>query len=293
MGATGVIIGRFQDVDIQPELREAIKRLEEKHGSLVIVMGVHKTGATRRNPLDAGSRKASILGVFPRISIYTLDDHPSDAEWSSKLDELIEQQIKDNQVVLYGSKDGFVDRYSGKFRAVAMGTSASLLKPGVKPESSDFRRGVVFGLQDTFPKIYPTVDIAVFRKERSEILLGMKSSAKKWRFPGGFTDPGDRDFEAAARRELHEECGISEISVLTYEGSFKIDDWRYRFEDDKIITTFFSADLISGQASASDDLAEVEWFPLDKVKELVKKGEIAPEHLPLFDHLLEKYHRGI
>lgn len=290
MGEPGVIIGRFQDVGIPAELKKVIEGIEASHSSLAIVVGVHKTGATRRNPLDVEPRIAMISRVFPRVPVYTIDDHPSDTEWSTTLDKLIDEKIGEKNVVLYGSKDGFAARYSGKFQVVETGKSFAPPNVGAQPESVEFRQGVVFGLQKTFPKIYPTVDIAVFRNGRTEVLLGMKSTGKKWRFPGGFTDPDDTDYEAAAKRELGEECGIYDISALTYESSFKVDDWRYRFEEDKIITTLFSADLLKGEASASDDLELVDWFSLDKVKEFVEKGETAPEHLPLFRHLLEKYH---
>lgn len=290
MSSIGIIIGRFQTAGIQDKLRRVIDGIAAEHDSLAIIIGGHKTGATRRNPLEVDLRKAMISKAFPEAELLSIEDHPSDTEWSSQLDALVETTFRGKDVCLHGSRDGFVQRYSGKFRANAIGESYTPENIVPIPDSADFREGMIHALKKTFAKVYPTVDIAVFKDDRSEVLLGMKSTGKKWRFPGGFTDPDDRSYEDAAVRELNEECGISDITKLTYEASFPVDDWRYRFEDDKIITILFSADLRSGNASAGDDLKEVKWFPLAHVESLVNNGETVSEHLPLFRHLLGKYH---
>lgn len=291
MSSIGIVIGRFQTAAIPDELRRLIDDIAEKHDTLAIAIGIHKSGATRRNPLGDDLRLPMIASTFPNAKVFSVEDHPSDAEWSSQLDALIEETFQGDDVQLYGSSDGFVKRYSGKFSAVARGVSHKPEDINPTPLSRSFREGMIFAMKKTFTKVYPTVDIVIFRNDRSEVLLGVKSADKKWRFPGGFTDPDDLNYENAAARELKEECGISDISPLAYEASFQVDDWRYRFEEDKIITILFSADLRKGEASASDDLEDVRWFSLDEVKNLLQKGETATEHVPLFQHVLGKYHR--
>jgi bifunctional NMN adenylyltransferase/nudix hydrolase len=129
----------------------------------------------------------------------------------------------------------------------------------------------------------------VFRNKKAELLLGKKNIDGLWRLPGGFVDPDDTSYEAAANRELKEETGLVLETSLTFEQSFKVDDWRYRYEQDKIITTLFSAEIVRGDSAASDDLAEVKWFALAEVKLLLQAGETVSEHTPMLHHLLNKY----
>jgi bifunctional NMN adenylyltransferase/nudix hydrolase len=135
--------------------------------------------------------------------------------------------------------------------------------------------------------VYATVDIAVLKYGDSQVLLGKKHNSTQWRFPGGFSDPADDNYEAAARRELQEECGDIEINDLQYIGSAKIDDWRYRSEEDKIITLFFKAQWVFGNEKASDDLKELAWFQIKELTTMIKNGTLAKEHHVLVNMLLK------
>jgi bifunctional NMN adenylyltransferase/nudix hydrolase len=288
--ATAILIGRFQTPQIPHGLKEMIDTLIGENEHFVIIVGVNKTGATRKNPIDVALRKRMLKDTFSSIEVYDLEDHPSDEVWSEHLDKLVADNVKGAEISLYGSEDNFIRRYTGKHNVVSVGTSAGApTAREVDEGSKELRQGIVLALQKTYPKVYPTVDVVVFRNNRSEILLGQKGIEKKWRFLGGFTDPSDESYEAAASRELKEECGLTEISSPQYEASFKVDDWRYRQEEDKIITILFSSDYISGNAVGSDDIEQVSWFSLQEVRELVDKKQTAPEHLPLFEFLLAKY----
>jgi bifunctional NMN adenylyltransferase/nudix hydrolase len=134
--------------------------------------------------------------------------------------------------------------------------------------------------------VYPTVDIALFRNKGTELLLGKKQGAKGWRLPGGFCDPTDESFEAAAKRELMEECGNLEITPMQYAGSCRINDWRYRQEEDKIITTLFRTELLFGVPEAHDDLEELKWFEVGELKENEYSAIIA-EHRDLLKMLFK------
>ena len=66
-----------------------------------------------------------------------------------------------------------------------------------------------------------------------------------------------------ARRELKEETGIVAGS-MDYLGSVKIDDWRYKPEVDKIITSIFHTSIDeSTTVNPQDDICELRWFPKD------------------------------
>ena len=63
--------------------------------------------------------------------------------------------------------------------------------------------------------------------------------------------------------------------------SFKIDDWRYRSEVDKIISHLYVMTKTFGRARASDDIVELHLFDFDKVK----LTDIVPEHHEMFNAL--------
>jgi bifunctional NMN adenylyltransferase/nudix hydrolase len=290
MSTTGIFIGRFQADTIPSGLKTVLAGFAAAHETKAIVLGLARTGFTRRNPIDSRSRREMIAQEFDGIPVYTIDDHPSDEEWSQQLDGLVRKNFPDGEITLYGSEDNFAARYHGKFKVISTGTSHSPYETETPWNPAwEFRQGMIYALKQTYAKVYPTVDLAVFRKKRSEVLLGMKAIEEKWRFPGGFTDPSDNSYEEAALRELKEECGLSWVTTPTYEASFKVDDWRYRHEDDKIITILFSAELIVGDPKPGDDIAEARWFSLHDVKAMVTAGKTAAEHEPLFRHLMSKY----
>jgi bifunctional NMN adenylyltransferase/nudix hydrolase len=298
MAGTGVFIARFQVAEVTDSYRKIIKNISEKHEHVAFVIGATKVLGSSMNPLEADLRTAMLKEEFPSYAIYTIDDHPSDETWSQNLDNVLKEKVGlPSDVVLYGSEDRFIKHYYGGYPSLSTGDtpfkhlskdSAEALK-NTNLNSKEFREGIVYASANTFPKVYPTVDIAVFRKQKTEVLLGMKALDKKWRFIGGFTDPEDTNYEHAAKRELEEECGKLKTSLFTFEGSYKVDDWRYRNERDKIITSFFSCEHLSGKPEAADDIAEVKWVTLTDLQRMKKSNQTAPEHEPLIDSLLKKY----
>jgi bifunctional NMN adenylyltransferase/nudix hydrolase len=131
--------------------------------------------------------------------------------------------------------------------------------------------------------VLSVVDIAVIDFNKKRLLLGRKPNEVKYRFIGGFTDlHQDRSYEDAARRELQEEAPNIEASLLKYIGSSIIDDPRYRNDRNKLFTSFFYCEYVFGQTKAGDDLAELQWFDIDKIK----YADIVEEHKILLDMFL-------
>lgn len=226
--------------------------------------------------------------------VLPLSDHPSDEAWSKQLDALLQNTFPQESFVLYGSRDCFIPYYSGRMQVVALPELGEHSATAIRNENSDkvlvsedFRMGINYAYQNTYSKVYPTVDIAVLKENDTIVLLGKKPNAPQWRFPGGFADPADDNYEAAARRELQEECGDIEINNMQYVGSAKIDDWRYRSEEDKIITLFFKTQWVFGNAKANDDLKELDWFPINELPGMMQNGTIAKEHHVLVQLLLQ------
>ncbi len=285
-----ILIGRFQIPAMNESCRKLIEAIRKQHSELVLVLAEPKISASRENPLPVQSRIAMIKEAFPDIAIHTLKDHPLDDEWSKSLDKLIDEISGNGQVMIYSTRERFINYYSGKHPTSAIPDEKSEdVKVEEESGSISFRRGMVHAASKRYASVFPTVDVVVFRKGRSEMLLGKKDIDGKWRLIGGFADPSDDGFAAAAKRELNEECGDIQTTELAYENSFSINDWRYRFEQDKIITTLFSTDYVAGTPQAQDDVADLEWFSLEAVAEMVKKGETAREHEQMFRFLLKKY----
>ncbi|WP_343667232.1 NUDIX domain-containing protein [Chitinophaga sp.] len=293
---TGVIIARFQTPSLHEGHLELIRQVKQKHNRLIIVLGVSPVKGSRKNPLDYYTRERMIKQLFPDVIILPASDQADDKVWSHKLDELLSTNFPHESFVLYGSRDSFIPYYHGRYPTNDLPPvkdyNATALREAVSDkvfDTEEFRAGIIYNTYNQFPKVYPTVDIAVFRHNRTELLLGRKPAENAWRLPGGFSDPTDESFDIAARRELQEECGQLETSPMQYELSMQMDDWRYRSEVDKIITTLFSTDLVFGEPHAADDIAALRWVPVNKIREMITNGEIVPVHIPLLEKLADKY----
>lgn len=294
MNSTGVIIARFQTPYLHDGHRYLLDHLKAKHHKLVIVLGVSPVKGTKRNPFDFYTREKLIKATYPDFIVLPLPDHPSDETWSLKLDELLQQSFPNEEFLLYGGRSSFIPFYTGRMPVEELPEQSEHSSTTIRSEygdkvldSEDFRLGINYACHNMYSKVYPTVDIAVFRDNRKYILLGRKKQRKVWQLPGGFVDVTDNDYESAARRELLEECGSIEVSDMYYVGSAKIDDWRYRNEEDKIVTTLFATDLVFGQATANDDLHEVKWFEISELEMKIQDEIIAPEHFILVDLLMK------
>ncbi len=296
MSKIGVIIARFQSPYLHEGHKSLVESVKVKHNTTVIVLGVSPVRGSKRNPLDFQTRERMIKKVYPDVVVLPLSDHPLDTKWSQNLDMLLTNTFPGSSFILYGSRDSFKSYYSGNNDTVELpengNYSATLIREQISDkvmDSEEFRTGIIYAYSNTYLKVYPTVDIAVFKNDRTEMLLGRKDIDNKWRLLGGFSDPTDDSYEAAAARELQEECGDIVTTEMQYEGSFRVADWRYRSEQDKIITTLFSTDYIEGDALGSDDIAEVRWFTLETIQKMIDAEQTAPEHTKHLKVLLNKY----
>ncbi|HZY80403.1 MAG TPA: NUDIX domain-containing protein [Cyclobacteriaceae bacterium] len=296
MSTIGVIIARFQTPYLHEGHKALINSVKTNHNKIVIVLGISPVLGSRRNPLDFHTRERMIKKEYNDLVVLPLPNHPIDSQWSQNLDQLLSNTFPGASFRLYGSRDSFIPFYSGKFSTEQLAEtgsySSTILRDKISDrvlDSEEFRTGIIYAYSNTYLKVYPTVDIAVFRNKKTEILLGMKTIDKKWRLLGGFSDPTDDNYEMAAKRELTEECGEIDTTPMQYEGSFRVADWRYMNESDKIITTLFSTDFVSGNPKGSDDIADVKWFPLREVEEMMLVKLTASEHFPQLSTLIKKY----
>lgn len=282
-GDVGIIVARFQTPQLTVAHRELIDTVRKQHSKFAIVLGMAPFTPSRKNPLDFSTRHAMIQENYPGTIVLAAYDHSSDEKWSKHLDTVIRATFVHEKVVLYGGRDSFIEKYTGKYPTVELegnisesGTEARLRAFHEIKSTEDFRRGVCYATANQYNKIVPTVDAAIVRPSDGFLLLGRKANEVKFRFIGGFAE---ESLEQAIRREIREETGC-QISKLSFIGSTVINDWRYTGTGDKIMTSFFLAQYADSPEKAGDDIAEIKWFD---PRRFDPDFQMVTEHLVLWD----------
>jgi bifunctional NMN adenylyltransferase/nudix hydrolase len=284
---TGIIVGRFQVVDLNDAHKELIDHVRDSHEKVAVFL-CSNPAPSDMNPIDLLFRIDLIESHYgEEIELFEMEDLPDDRIWSQELDRRILEMRPVGKVLIYGTEEGFTSRYSGRYDTEVLEANETenldIFSIDEDWDPRSFRAGMLFASMRRFPTVYPTVDIAVFRDNFKEVLLARKENETKLRFPGGFTDPMDDSFEMAVMRELSEECGDIEVENLVYVGSSRIDDWRYRDSLDTIITHLYVCSHVSGTPEATDDIEDVKWVKIDSLR----KDLFVPEHRDLWDLLTE------
>lgn len=277
----GIIIARFQTSYLHEGHISLIRYVKKRNDAVVIFLGSCETKLTINNPLDYESRQAMIHGLFPEVTVCKLSDTKYDSVWNNNLDLLLKKLYPDDDIVLYGSRDSFIQYYKGEYRSEVFqelpSISATRIRSGLHEYIKDdisWREGIIYASANKYPVSYQAVDVAIINFDKNEILLGRKLGESKFRLIGGFVDVNDDSLEAAAKREAKEECGDIETDAYKYLGSFRVDDWRYKKSHDKIMTALFYCSYIYGRVNAQDDINELKWFNISSLL----SNDIEPEH---------------
>ena len=293
---TGVIVGRFQCTELTEGHRTLFDSVVARHHKVICLIGLSSVKATKNNPLDFEARRKMIQEDYPNMQVFYIKDTPNDKAWSSNLDDIVSTNTPPESLVkLYGSRDSFISYYTGKYETKELlqetftsGTADRVANSFNVTNSKDFRKGAIWATQNQYDSCFPTVDIAILDEGAQRLLLAKKPAESKYRFVGGFVDPntgqpGECNFlEANARREVAEETHL-ETNDYKYVTSMLVDDWRYKGERNKIVTTLFAAKYVFGKPQPDDDISELRWF---EVTEDIM-NEIVEEHKPLMAVLLK------
>jgi bifunctional NMN adenylyltransferase/nudix hydrolase len=287
MNKVAIVVGRFQ----VPELTEGHKSLFRQIStmfnpdSILVGVGISAAKLTKTNPLDFNTRKIKLNywleTQFDHITITPIPDQESNQEWYKSLDNLITMTYPNSEVKLFGGRDSFLDLYKsfgGKFDYEIVETTNEISATEVRQNiannpgySKEFSSGIIYATMNQYPKVYPTVDIAIYN-DHGEVLLGRKPAESKFRFIGGFVDPKDICLEETGLREAYEEAGFlpnnyaDRHNQMEYVCSMKMDDWRYRNTPDTIHTTLFAIRDSGGSLNPGDDIAELKWFKISDLK---------------------------
>lgn len=299
-----VIIGRFQVPELHDAHKALISPLYSKYKKLVIFLGIAPVINTRRNPLDYETRKLMIEEEYPKAVVLPIPDINNDQLWSQRVDDRIREIYPRGEVVLYGGRDSFIPHYKGKFDTKELVTnvyiSGTEFREHVSKEtkaSKDYRIGLITAAYSRYPLVIPTVDIAIVDFDKRKFLLGRKANEDKYRFIGGHVDATDNSLEHAARRETYEETGVEASDFKYIHSELLENEWRYKNEEDKIMTSFFICSYMYGPVKPNDDIVELKWFDIDDIYnkdnaftlDVFRSNNIVDVHYSLFNKLIQYF----
>lgn len=273
----GALVGRFQVHELHDAHHYLIKQVVDNQKKVILFLGVTKTSSTKKNPLDFETRKRMIQKHYPDVTILALPDFGDDKRWAQEMDKRIREVYPIGDVLMYGGRDSFIPYYKkggGQFDCKELdqytfvsGTEVRKMVSEQVKDSSDFRAGVIYQSYNQYPKVHPCVDVAPFNEDGTKVLLAKKPFEDGWRFIGGFAHPKDSSYEVTAKRKFMDEAGPAEIGDIKYITSLRVDDWRYRSEEDKITTILFKCKFMFGRIEPSQEISELRWFDLKWIRD--------------------------
>lgn len=149
----------------------------------------------------------------------------------------------------------------------------------IKESALDKIKSAVFRKKTVIQSIVrePTSGGIIFRftkdKKDIEILL-IQDSKGRWTIPKGHIEPGETA-KMTARREIGEETGLSNISILTWLGKIS---FKYR-RADKLVLMTTQVYLVQALDSHEKPIPEkwmkaIRWFPFAKALDVIEYEDI-------------------
>ena len=289
----GVMVARFQVHELHEGHHHVIKQVTDAHKRTVLFLGTPKFVGSRNNPLDFDSRKRMVHQHYPDTIILSIPDQSDNERWAHELDKRTREVYQHGNVLLYGGRDSFIPFYikgGGEFQTKELeplgtftGTDIRKLISEEVKNSQDFRSGIIYQAHNSYPKVRPTVDV-VLLDEEGKIMLQKKHDESKFRFIGGFLRNSDNNMLSAAKRVVQSEVGNGEYGDYKLLTTMRISDWRFRDDDDTVMTTLFKCKKLWGPITPGRGISELKWFNIDEIGE----KDVMAEHYPLVQYLQNK-----
>lgn len=281
----GVVIARFQVPDLHKGHRALLDYVANQNDSLIVMLGTSVLdGHERETPYSFVQRRVVVEESFyqslnhPKMEIVPIEDQRDDHGWSDNVDQIIGSLTNSDDVVtLYGARQSFVKHYHGKYPVVIAPTFESISGTTIRKSitesvNREFMRGQAYTLHKQFPHAFLAVDMALCRMINSiDVLLIQRRDSGIWCFPGGFVDPTDMSSECACARELAEEVGLRDTTPWKYVGSALIDDWRYRWTTNKVMSQFYVSQTNPNEVPSLNphEVREIAWVPFEQLEDVV------------------------
>jgi len=271
----GVVIGRFQVQNLHKGHRSLLDLVRARHQRVLVLLGSPAWKGGKDNPLDYHARELMFRIEYPSFLVAAITDTQTDESWSEVVDSRIKDIFPLSNVTLYGARDSFIHKYSGRYKTVfvpqcveSSGTDYRDQTAALPLASEDFRAGVIYGVQNNPSRMAPCVDGAVLRKNQDivQVLLIQKPGERLWRFPGGKLEPDDESLESAVNREVREETGV-EVGTPVYVTSGNLPDWRAVAAGITIHSSLFALPYVYGAPRGGDDAAVAQFFNLYPITE--------------------------
>jgi bifunctional NMN adenylyltransferase/nudix hydrolase len=292
-GTVGVIVARFQVPELHAGHRWLLAEVFKHHDNVLIALGDRKSARSKLYPLTFEEREVMIRQAFPEQTflVKPVYDHPfSNIEWSKRLDALIRETFPGQKAILCGSRGSFIPKYEGSFPTrelvSTLPDSGTAHREALAfPHTRDGRAAIIYEMQNRFPFIYSTSDLAIIERRSNYVLLiGKKQHGGLLSFVGGHAEKTDSHGRMVAEREGGEEVLDIRMGEPVYIDTVAIDDPRYRGTPDGVMTTFYRAEYEGGTASPGSDADFVQWVLRDRLNQI-----LVPWHQPLGALLNEKW----
>lgn len=300
MSSICVVYAPFQIADVGGFHASLIEKAFAEHDQVMIALPVRRVSPSKKSPLSFEERRILIQEYLDR-SVKRKCEIVAviEAKYRSDMVRSLETAIKlplESVVVLSDPEmiKFLPEKMPRSFIPRNFLVEEEELRESVSRAypNSDYRLGVIRGLNSLFPISWATVDVAIRRVDRGMVdgrqtppkvlyLVGRKPGEVGWRFIGGFKNRSDANFEAAVLREGGEEAlkpGVDPKKVFSapkYICSRNVNDWRYAGEVDGITTAFYIVNFVGtlDQIKAGDDIAETAWRELSELDPSHMEGE--------------------
>jgi bifunctional NMN adenylyltransferase/nudix hydrolase len=157
----GVVIGRFQVHELTDGHLFLINSALANHRRVLVLVGSPQEYSTKKNPLDYPTRERMIRSRFPDVVVQAAPDFPNnDKRWSHHIDVTIKTVFPQaDRAVLYAGRESFKPHYVGAWPVVELDSGIEFISGTKKREdigkvvidSADFRRGIIYATQNTWP----------------------------------------------------------------------------------------------------------------------------------------------